>query len=477
MAMEAAWEALHAHYTTSLQAQHRLAALHTKITSTRLTIDYPDTSCVFLTKFDRMLKDHPAMCPPGGGLTDHLKCTYLQNAIMGRIPNLAMVFSEQQSYDDIISALSTAIPGFFVLPGTTYDRLFQRAYVQATICCDQTRSAQGSSRRAKTHHQHSTDSSESDDESGSSSGLDVPSSEIRAFKAQYRKFQKKKGLGTRRVNLTKETWDKLSDSAKTGWEMLSREEKDNVLADAANIKSAKGRAHMTEAADHQDPEPEPDPDPGPASEPEYDRQAKASDSSKPTKPSPGSLQSILNTGGSRNTNQTRHMSFQSHATFVSSSGGYRMSKHRGDVASSSLIDRGANGGLAGSGMQVISVDPSRKLTITGIDNHQMPDLDVVQAGAYVTSHKGPVIAIFHQYAHIKTGASIHSSLQLEHYKLQVDDRSLRAGGTQSISTPEGYMFPLDIIDGLVYLRMRPFTDEEYAALPHDANSASDESSN
>jgi hypothetical protein len=28
------------------------------------------------------------------------------------------------------------------------------------------------------------------------------------------------------------------------------------------------------------------------------------------------------------------------------------------------------------------------------------------------------------------------------------------------------MFPLDIIDGLVYLRMRPFTDEEYAALPH-----------
>jgi hypothetical protein len=48
----------------------------------------------------------------------------------------------------------------------------------------------------------------------------------------------------------------------------------------------------------------------------------------------------------------------------------------------------------------------------------------------------------------------------------VDDRSLRAGGTQSISTPEGYMFPLDIIDGLVYLRMRPFTDEEYAALPH-----------
>jgi hypothetical protein len=362
-----AWVALHAHYTNSLQAQHRLAALHTKITSTRLTIDYPDTYCVFLTKFDRMLKDHAAMCPHGGGLTDHLKCTYLQNAIMG-IPTLATIFSEQQSYDDIISALSTAIPGF-VLPGPTYDCLFQCAYVQATIC-DQTRSAKGSSCRAKTHHQHSTDSSDSDDESGSSSGLDVPSSKIRAFKAQYHKLQKKKGQGTRRVNLTKETWDKLSDSAKTGWDMLSREEKDIVLADAANIKSAKGCANMTEAADHKDPDPEPDPDAGPSSEPE-ERQAKASDTSKPIKPSPGSLQSILNTGGSRNTNQTRHTTFQSHATFVSSSGGYRVSKHRGDVASS-LIDCGANGGLAGSDMRVISVDPSRKLTITGIDNHR-PD--------------------------------------------------------------------------------------------------------
>jgi hypothetical protein len=368
------------------------------------------------------------MCPRGGRLTDHLKCTYLQNAIMG-IPSLASIFSEQQSYDDIISALSTAIPGF-VLPGPTYNRLFQRAYVQATIC-DQTRSAQGSSRRAKTHHQHSTDSSESDDDSGSSSGLDVPSSEIRAFKAQYRKLQKKKGHGTRGVNLTKETWDKLSDSAKTGWDMLSREEKNIVLADAGNITSAKGRANMTEAAAHEDPDPEPDPDPGPASEPE-EWQAKASDTSKPSKPSPGSWQSILNTNGPCNANQTRHMTFQSHATFVSSSGGYCVSKHRGDVASS-LIDCGANGGPAGSDMRVILVDPSRKLTITGIGNHQMPDLDVVQAGAYLTSHKGPVIAIFHQYAHIKTGASIHSSLQLEHYKLQVDDRSLRAGGTQSIS--------------------------------------------
>jgi hypothetical protein len=67
-----AWVALHPHYMNSLQAQHRLAALHTKITSTCLTVKYPDTYCVFLTKFDRMLKDHAAMCPRGGRLTDQV---------------------------------------------------------------------------------------------------------------------------------------------------------------------------------------------------------------------------------------------------------------------------------------------------------------------------------------------------------------------------------------------------------------------
>jgi hypothetical protein len=167
---------------------------------------------------------------------------------------------------------------------------------------------------SKTHQQHSPDSGESDNDTNSSSNLDVPDSEIRAFKAQYRNFQKKKGKDTRRVNLTKETWDKLSDSAKSGWDMLSRQEKDIVLADAANIPPAKGRANMTEVAEHQDPNPEPDPDPGPTSD-TGERQINASaDASKPSKPSPGSLQSILETGGSRNTNQTRHMTFQSHAT-------------------------------------------------------------------------------------------------------------------------------------------------------------------
>ena len=41
-----------------------------------------------------------------------------------------------------------------------------------------------------------------------------------------------------------------------------------------------------------------------------------------------------------------------------------------------LVDRGANGGLAGSDVRVLSTS-SRKCTVTGIDNYEIPGLDLV----------------------------------------------------------------------------------------------------
>ena len=46
----------------------------------------------------------------------------------------------------------------------------------------------------------------------------------------------------------------------------------------------------------------------------------------------------------------------------------------------SLVDRGANGGLAGSDVRILS-SPSRKCTVTGIDSHELQGLDVVQCAA------------------------------------------------------------------------------------------------
>jgi hypothetical protein len=64
------------------------------------------------------------------------------------------------------------------------------------------------------------------------------------------------------------------------------------------------------------------------------------------------------------------------------------------------------------------------------------------------------------------GRSIHSAIQLEHYKNRVDDRSIKSGGRQCLTTLEGYVIPLDIINGLPYMKMRPPLDDEIKDLPH-----------
>ena len=60
-----------------------------------------------------------------------------------------------------------------------------------------------------------------------------------------------------------------------------------------------------------------------------------------------------------------------------------------------LIDRGANGGLAGADMRVILTTP-RKINIVGIDDHELTGLNVVTAAALLDTQKGPIIGVFHE---------------------------------------------------------------------------------
>jgi hypothetical protein len=43
---------------------------------------------------------------------------------------------------------------------------------------------------------------------------------------------------------------------------------------------------------------------------------------------------------------------------------------------------------------------------------------------------------------------------------------MKFGGTQCIRTNDGYVIPLDVINGLPYLKMQPHTDKEWNELPH-----------
>ena len=116
----------------------------------------------------------------------------------------------------------------------------------------------------------------------------------------------------------------------------------------------------------------------------------------------------------------------------------------------SLVDRRANGGLAGSDVRILS-RYSRKCTITGIDSHELQGLDVDQCAALVETNHGIVNLIMNAYACYGKGHTIHSSGQIEWFKNSVGDRSFQSGGNQRLCTIDGYAMPLVCRGGLMYL--------------------------
>jgi hypothetical protein len=95
------------------------------------------------------------------------------------------------------------------------------------------------------------------------------------------------------------------------------------------------------------------------------------------------------------------------------------------------------------------------------------DVLIRTVGAVVNTQRGEVIAIMHQYAYTGKGGTIHSSGQLEWCGNDVNDRSIKIeGDRQQLTTPDGYIIPIDVRHGLPYIIMHPFTDEEFEELPH-----------
>jgi hypothetical protein len=110
---------------------------------------------------------------------------------------------------------------------------------------------------------------------------------------------------------------------------------------------------------------------------------------------------------------------------------------------SSLIDRGANGGIAGADTRIIERHPHRMVDVRGIDNHEITSTPIVTAGAVAKSQRGDVILIMHQHAYYhQQDKSIHSLGQLESFSNDVNDKSIRIpGGLQRIQTVDGCVFP------------------------------------
>ena len=55
----------------------------------------------------------------------------------------------------------------------------------------------------------------------------------------------------------------------------------------------------------------------------------------------------------------------------------------------------------------------RTVSVTGIDNHELPGLDIVTCDALLNTNHGKVVLIMHEYAYYGRGNTIHSPGQIE----------------------------------------------------------------
>ncbi len=177
---------------------------------------------------------------------------------------------------------------------------------------------------------------------------------------------------------------------------------------------------------------------------------------------PGSIKQLLGSNSEKQKGTNAAKRSTHHTERLACSLEYRVSTNQivDRSMKPSLVDRGANGGVGGEDVRLIHYVPGKTVTIQGIDNHQMRSIRIGTVAGVVQTTLGRVMLIFNQYAYTGRGASIHSAVQMEHYGCRVDERSAVVGGTQTIVTPNGYVIPLSIVDGLARLPISPATDAD-----------------
>ena len=144
---------------------------------------------------------------------------------------------------------------------------------------------------------------------------------------------------------------------------------------------------------------------------------------------------------------------------------YHISKHSAS-SYGSLVDGGANGGLAGADVCVLE-RTGRKVSVTSIDDHELPGLDIVTCIGLIQTNHGKVNMLMHEYAYYGRGNTIHSPCQIEFFNNTCDDKSHHVGGKQVITFLDGYATPLECRSGLMYMSIlgKP-SDQDLDQYPH-----------
>jgi hypothetical protein len=105
------------------------------------------------------------------------------------------------------------------------------------------------------------------------------------------------------------------------------------------------------------------------------------------------------------------------------------------VCAGSLVDGGANGGLAGSNMRRIEMTLATA-DVSGIANNNLKDLGIGAFVALIETTEGEIVGLFAQHADCGIGKLVHSSSQTRNFGLDVNDVAKRHhGGLQQTVAP------------------------------------------
>jgi hypothetical protein len=105
---------------------------------------------------------------------------------------------------------------------------------------------------------------------------------------------------------------------------------------------------------------------------------------------------------------------------------------------------------------VVLFEPSLTANVTGIANNKLKEVPICTVVGLLQTQHGPIIGVFHLYAHNGTGKTIHSISQLHQFGTIFDDTPRQFGGKQRLETLDGYIITLSIQCGLPYMDTYPY---------------------
>ena len=436
---------LHHYHTKSNVAQHDIITLTTEINNLTLNDSWKGTVRQFLSHFKENLRLLDGLVPVSDQLPEITRLTFLQRAVQQNhdLRQIHVMDSVWRFKTDSTEALTF---------DTYYNLLWDAAHQY-----DLHQTKKGPQRKAFSFQQEDiidVDEHANAEEQFSTDPELVEHSPYSVYQSSFHPKMPQKSFLPRHI------WETLSESTK---QMIIEHNKKVKLNNPSPYPSGSktkpnptlGKSNPAPKQIHQHSQDEPTEE----SPPDTSTQTLVNKCLAESGIDPTDIQNVMSVSHAKRTISSHDSSrqIQTHQRYVFA---------RVNQSNHHLIDRGANGGLAGADMRVIHTTP-RKINIVGIDDHELTGLNVVTAAALLDTQKGPIIGVFHEYAHLGKGRSIHAAGQMEWFNCQVDDRSKIVGGAQRIETSEGYVIPLSIESGLVYMHtIRIPTDQDLQSYPH-----------